>query len=422
MSTDSDAEAMRFLLEGIESEQLDANRAHALRARHIAEAIVAARRRPHVYTTADGDTAAAIAESAVVFELALRLQLSEPAVRSLARTADDASRWLPELWRRAEEGYAALALVDAALAAVYRLTPAPDATPEQAAAARAAIRELDAAAAEWSLTCTDAAFRARVRRRADRLDARAAEVRHAVALADRRVVVESADDGMAWISAFVSMTDALAIKRRLTSTAKHLAKDRAETRSRDQLRADLLAAWLRGTGTPTAVTTKVFVTVPVGVLAGTAADEHGRCTACGGTGRPEQPLLVGHGPIDPLTAKQLFLDAKAFHRVVTDPVRGVVVDLDRRTYRATTSQRDWLVLQHGTCSRDGCTRLALDADIDHEREWSRGGKTDLANERPFCPPDHVRRHRTRFRYRSRPDGTVQVTTPTGFATTPPPPF
>ena len=135
-----------------------------------------------------------------------------------------------------------------------------------------------------------------------------------------------------------------------------------------------------------------------------------------------QAQLVGHGPIDPLTARQAFLDATGFRRVITDPVRGVVLDMDRRTYRPTKAQRDWLILQHGTCARDGCTRLALDADLDHEQAWARGGRTDVGNLRPLCPADHARHHRTRFHYRSREDHTVEVTSPTGFHTTDPPPF
>ncbi|MBS1674622.1 MAG: HNH endonuclease, partial [Actinobacteria bacterium] len=111
-----------------------------------------------------------------------------------------------------------------------------------------------------------------------------------------------------------------------------------------------------------------------------------------------------------------------FRRVITDPVRGVVLDMDRRTYRPTKAQRDWLVLRHGTCARDGCDRLALDADLDHERAWAHGGPTDVGNLRPLCPADHVRNHRTKMIYRPREDHTVQVITPTGFHTTDPPPF
>ncbi|MCS3844843.1 HNH endonuclease signature motif containing protein [Microbacterium sp. AK031] len=86
---------------------------------------------------------------------------------------------------------------------------------------------------------------------------------------------------------------------------------------------------------------------------------------------PREAELVGHDPIDPLTAKQLFLDATAFRRVI----------------------------------------------IDHKTPWAQGGTTDIDELRPLCPRDHVHRHLTRAIYRSRPDNTVQVTTPTGHRPT-----
>ncbi|MGO4681731.1 HNH endonuclease signature motif containing protein, partial [Microbacterium sp. 2MCAF23] len=189
-----------------------------------------------------------------------------------------------------------------------------------------------------------------------------------------------------------------------------------------------------------AVKTTVFVTVPIGLLAGVnpgsafgvaaiagvAATTASAGSSLSPAGNPvasgTEAQLVGHGPIDPATARQAFLDATGFRRVITDPVCGVVLDLDRRTYRPTKAQRDWLVLQHGTCARDGCDRLALDADLDHAQMWSQGGPTDTGNLRPLCPADHVRRHRTRMIYRNRENHTVQVITPTGFRTNDPPPF
>jgi hypothetical protein len=258
------------------------------------------------------------------------------------------------------------------------------------------------------------------------------------------VIVQDDEDGMSWISAYIPTIEALAAKRRLTATAKHLQKDPREMRTRDQIRADLLSEWLRGIGTDRAVQTKVFVTVPVQLLsAGQSHAEPGAqphsaeaTDVVGGLDPATAPdsattsesvslpapvaEIIGHGPIPPLAAKQLFLDAKAFRRVIVDPIRSVVIDMDRRSRRATQAQRDWLMLQHGTCARDGCNRLAQDAEIDHKTPWAQGGNTDLDELRPLCPRDHVVRHRTRLIYRSRPDESVEVVTPTGFRSTAPP--
>lgn len=227
---------------------------------------------------------------------------------------------------------------------------------------------------------------------------------------------------MAWVHVLMPAIDAIAVKRRSTATAKHLQKDAREGRSRDQIRADLASAWLRGVGTPTATKVTVFVTVPVGLIGGVAIGSDGECTLCGGSGAAQQARIAGGDALDPLTAKQLFLDATTYRRLIVDPVQGVVVDLDRRRYRPTKAQRDLLVLTHGTCARDGCDRLALDSDIDHIIEWCRGGRTNLADLRPFCPPDHTTRHRTRIRFHTRSDGSTQVRTPTGFVSERPPPF
>lgn len=414
--------ALAGVLDDLQADQMEANRRAALRADGIHDAIDYALAHPYVYTPLEGAAGVRAAELAVLLDISLRLQISENRIRTDAAVARSAHRHLPALWRRAREGFAPFSLVEATTDAIVRLLPAVHADAAVRAVAAEAIALVDEAASEWVLTLTPAAFRRRLRILIDRLDPRGASTRHRDAFAERRVVIEDDGDGMSWLAVLMTTADALAAKRRLTSSAKHVQKGQRDGRDRDQIRADLASAWLRGVGTPTAVQTRVFVTVPVGVMAGRTADEHGRCTMCGGSGVAEQARVVGGDTIDPLTAKQLFLDAKSFRRVIHDPARGVIVDLDRRRYRPTKAQREWLILQHGTCSRDGCTRLALDADIDHITEWSRGGSTNLRSLRPLCPADHARRHSTAMRFRSRPDGTVQVITPTGFASDEPPPF
>ncbi|MFB8386270.1 DUF222 domain-containing protein [Microbacterium sp. NPDC055910] len=427
-------EILGHLLDAALADHMDANRRLALRAGRIVEAIDTAVRHPYVYTSVEGRAGSNLAERAVIVDIALRLQLSERAVQDVARLVRDARARLPMLWQRAEEGFLSLSLVESAVTGAARLLPPFGACDDERAVSAAALRELDSRAEEWAVTVTPAGFRSRLARLLDTLDARTADARHTAALRDRKVLVEHVGDGMAWVSALVPSIDAVAIKRRLTATAKHLATHPHETRSRDQIRADLLSAWARGIGTPTAVKTKVFVTIPATLLASSSkpgrgsaggVDQAGASTGAGAdvrAGLGESATIVGHGPLSPLAAKQIFLDTNAFHRIITDPISGVILDMDRRTYRPTTAQRDWLTLQHGTCARDGCTRLALDADIDHTTPWAHGGPTNIRQLRPLCPPDHTHRHRTKLAYRTRDNGTVEVTTPTGFTSTEPPPF
>ncbi|WP_033104955.1 HNH endonuclease signature motif containing protein [Microbacterium profundi] len=393
-------------LDDLQCADVDLNRYEARRSARIADAVALARRNPEVYVRGTDKDALGQAERAAVFDIALRLRCSEEYVRGVLFTAEQAMAHLPLLWQQARDGFVSMYLVGRTVGALARVRADFGASEEELDLEREAMRLIDQAASEWALSCPPAAFARRLRTLVDRLDPVGAAERHGRKVRERRVVVHEDEDGMSWFMAYIPTIEAIAAKRRLTSAAKHLQKHPDECRTRDQIRADLCSEWLRGIGTDKAVKTKIFVTIPI---------ERGACRAAA-----RQAEFVGHGPIDPLTAKQLFLDAKAFRRVIIDPIRSVVVDMDRRSRRATQAQREWLILQHGTCARDGCNRLAQDADIDHKTPWASGGKTDIDELRPLCPRDHVHRHLTRAIYRSRPDNSVQVITPTGHESKPTP--
>lgn len=401
----SAVEVAAVLLDDLTCTDNEANRQAARRSERMLDAVGLARRHPEIYTH---DADAAGAERGAVLDIGLRLHISEDQVRATLHTAQWAMAHLPNLWGRAHDGFASLRQVQQALTLLTPLEPPVDAPAEIVEQVHAVYAAVDEAAAEWVLTCPPEAFRRRLKALVDRLSGDLAARRHTRAMADRKVTRADAGDGMTWLTALIPTIEADKIMGRLTATAKHMQKTERAGRTRDQIRADLFTAWLTGQNTPTAVKTKVFLTIPVQLLAGEPVPV-------------EQARIVGGDTIDPLTAKQMFLDATAFHRIVTDPVKGVVIDMDRRRYRPTRAQRDWLILHHGTCSRDGCTRLALDADVDHDRPWAQGGKTNLTDLRPLCPRDHTHRHRTRAIYRTRPDRTVEVTTPTGYTSTAPPP-
>ena len=399
-------EVLGVLLDDVTCSDVDANRYAARQAGRLVSAVEYARRHPEIYTVgADPD----LAERAVILELSLRLRQSQERVRELCSVAETAQRDLPLLWQRARDGFASMHSVGVVVSAARPLA-SPVGAPQEILDAEAdALATLDRAAHDWVTSCSSASLRSKAKKLVDRITGDSAARRHTRAMADRNVSLSPAGDGMSWLTALMPTHEAVAAMRRLSATAKHLQKDRREGRNRDQIRADLLSEWLRGVGTETAVKTKIFVTVPVQLLAGQPVPV-------------EQATIVGGDTIDPLTAKQLFLEARGFHRIITDPIKSVVLDMDRRTYRPTTAQRDWLTVHHGTCARDGCTRLAVDADLDHDRPWADGGTTDITQLRPLCPRDHTLRHRTRLRYRTRPDRTVQVASPSGFTSTAPPPF
>ena len=412
LETRSVEEVLAYRFDDVTRFQYDLNRAAARRAWALADALTFAREHSWIYALPDDPDAEATAQRCAVIEASARFQLAESTVRTLAYTADEARTRLPALWAQAWEGFATMRQVDLAVTLLVGLPDDPD-----------LVAGFDAALAELVLTASAASFRRKARLLARRLTPSDPAADHAVAFTKRRVIVETADDGMSWVHLYIATTDAVAIKRRATATAKHLTKTEGDNRTRDQLRADLTAAWLRGTGTPTAVKTKVFVTVPLNTLAPDARATVRRHTTAGGQDLGSEPRLLGGEPdetLDPLTAVKLVLEAGSFTRVITDPVTGVVLDIDHRSRKVTRAQYEWLILTHGTCTRDGCNRPATDTEIDHWTGYHSPGRgpTNIRNLHPFCEPEHKTKDTTRFTYRRRDDGSVSLESPTGFTTRP----
>ena len=76
----------------------------------------------------------------------------------------------------------------------------------------------------------------------------------------------------------------------------------------------------------------------------------------------------------------------------------------------------------GSCSRSGCNRLAVTADIDHLLDWHYGGRTNVEGLAPACRGDHRLRHAARFTVTKARDGTTTWKSPTGRSYTQDPPF
>ena len=163
-------------------------------------------------------------------EAAARFQLPEAGVRTLAWTAGEARTRLPALWARAWEGFADVADVEYAVKLLLRFG---DDT--------AAVAAFDEYLAQVVMTASPRSFRSKARAAARKLVPGDPAADHARALAERRVIHEKAADGMSWLHIHMSTVDATAVFRRATSTAKHLSRTLRDGRTRDQLRADLLA-------------------------------------------------------------------------------------------------------------------------------------------------------------------------------------
>jgi hypothetical protein len=344
-----------------------------------------------------GDDVVAFSERSAVADLAVRLRMSESAVRVHADRARVLIGSLPSIWAALCEGEAPARNAETAADLAMTLP---------AGAVRTAFDDALVRAARES---NPPRFRDRARRLREELDPTPAVQRHDTARALRRVEVENASDGMMWLSAYLDAADGVLIKRRLDATVLHLATAPDENRTRDQLRADVLTDLLLGGGDGApAVTTTVAVTVPVLSLLGEA----------------ELPgTLEGYGPIDADTARRLAGGARSFQRILTHPITGSVLDIDRTSYRAPADLRRWLQLRDQRCTGPGCGRPARECDLDHREAWADGGGTSAANLAHLCRHHHRLKHEGGWTVRAGPDGTTEWTTPTGHhATVDPPPF
>lgn len=436
-------------LDAAEGAQLQSNRQFAAQLDAFRRAFALADAHPELYLTAETMAAetltpqasgraargprldvAELAARSVAAELSMRLMLPAATIRSRAFEAARCHDLLPRLWGRFRDGLAGYAEVRIALDAIAGLPIPADfrgASAEQRAAAQTAaarLATLDDELTELAGTVPRARFRRRarlLRAKLDQPDETAA--RHARALVQRRLTVESADDGMAWVTLYVSAVDAARIRARVGATATERSGRADETRTLDQLRADVATALLTGEGTPTAVRTEILVMIPALTLIGAgqsggASGAHGIDGAHGPDGvhgtRPYQAAeLEGQGPIDDDTARRLFAEAPTFLRLATDPFTSAPLALDRTRYRVTAAQRRWLAKQYEGCTRPGCTSPVTTTDLDHLTAWAQGGATDVDNLAPTCRTDHTLKHRARFTVTRSADGTISWRSPSG---------
>ena len=420
----SDEFVLRELFRDAESAQFETNRRAARQSEHLADVLEFARAHPGLYVNVDFDPRlhggipplggdAALAERCAVVEASSRLQMTEGEVRSSASLAQQARDQLPRVWQAARDGLISLAHVKAVAAQLLALAGLPD-----------AIDGFDELMRDIAVASTVAGTRRQARALADRLTASTRTERHAAAFARRTVYVEHVADGMSWVSAMVATERAHTIDRELSLTAKQMSVEERDGRTVGQIRADLFADILSG-GDVTRAKTKAFVTIPLDRLAPAARASVRTTTASAAPVASldlnSDCLIPGVGPIDDATAPQLLLDAREFTRVITDPVTGVILDMDRRARKATRAQREWLALVHGTCAGDGCDRLAIDADIDHHCAYHgpERGETNIANLDPFCDPEHALKDTTLLRHHRREDGSIEVSFPSGHRTSNP---
>jgi hypothetical protein len=340
-----------------------------------AEVLDEARRAPHLFVDPQvpmrDDEREEFAARAAVADLAVRLHLSESAVRAGAFDAETLRTRLPRLWAAFWDGELHPVNARAAADLVRSL---PDGVAASAGFDEALVAIVDLAPGR---------FRARARVIRERIHSIPLAERVEAAAQTRGVWIEDDVDGMAYLTMKLRADVAHRAFARIDSAARVLVSADDESRTLAQLRADaagdlLVDAILDGGRVPRVA---VAVTVPVMTLLG-HDDEPG--------------TLEGYGPIDAETARRLAAHAPSFTRLLTHPVTGVLLDVDRGVYRPPADLKRWLQIIDVTCAFPGCTRSARGSDIDHILDRQFDGKTRAGNLVHLCRHHHRLKHMTRW--------------------------
>lgn len=252
-------------------------------------------------------------------------------------------------------------------------------------------------------------FRRELKRLIETADAASMAERHQAALEGRRVDLVSQRDGMATLEIYGPEVELRAIHGRATGMARVIGEAEGETRTRDQLRADVVCDLLIDGSTTVhpeqarGIQATVVVTVPALSLLESAA----------GAGDP--PVVEGVGPIPIDKARELCGGARDWMRVLTHPETGMVLSVGRKQYRPPAALRRLVKWRSDRCMAPGCGVPASLCEVDHNTAWIDGGHTCLENHAPFCKGHHIVKHHGGWVVRQIPDsgGAIEWISPTG---------
>ncbi|MBB3049465.1 hypothetical protein FHS23_000460 [Prauserella isguenensis] len=241
-----------------------------------------------------------------------------------------------------------------------------------------------------------------------KVDPEGAALRAAQRRERRKVEIVHRDDAMASISATLPADAASATYASLDRMARS-ARNHGDARTMDQLRADKLAECVigRSGGRPGSARAEIYVHVDLPTLMGLA----------------ENPAhLAGHGPVPATVARRIAEDpTSTWRRVVTDPLNGAPLEVDRKRYRPTKAVADYVKVRDKECRFPGCHRPAAYVDLDHVTPHGCDGPTCAANLIGLCRHHHVVKHTAGWWFEVEPDGTLHITTPRGACHTSRPP-
>ncbi len=219
---------------------------------------------------------------------------------------------------------------------------------------------------------------------------------------DRRVEMRANPEGTANLLGFDLPPDRVAAVSRYLDQAARKLRRKGESRTMDQLRADVLLDVLEGAHTPLGAPRAGQVHIEVDLA--TLAELNDRAGE-----------LAGFGPVTADLARQLaeqLRDAQ-WSFTITDPHTGDAVCDGTTRRRPLLSQRRRLQARNKHCLWPGCRMPSVDCDMDHRVRHTDGGCGHDHNLAPLCRFHHRMRHQADWTYRRLGTGDIEWTSGTG---------
>ncbi|WP_229229163.1 HNH endonuclease signature motif containing protein [Sinomonas cyclohexanicum] len=257
-----------------------------------------------------------------------------------------------------------------------------------------------AAPADPDRVPTPAALGRRLRRLAEDYADEPLAARKAKAAADRHVDITPAGDGMCHLVALLPLEQGALIDTRLGAIARSLHSP-DEARTINQLRADAFRDLLLGSTppeseSPTGPPPRAPLGSPRAPLGSPRAPLGGvrmqlvvtatEATLTGASRAPGE--ILGYGPIDADTARNLAAQTQSWSRLAVGGKDGAPLSIGRIRYAPTAAMRRFLALRDATCRFPGCDKPSAATDTDHTIEWAHGGTTGVDNLALLCPEHH----------------------------------
>ncbi len=335
-----------------------------------------------------------LATESAAAEIRAALRLTRRTADSELSLALDLRRRLPRVWKLLAAGKIDLRRARAIIHATSHL---PIAT----------AQEVVEQVIDEAPRLTTGQLSVRIRRLCLDADPEQTRDRYQQAIADRRVVAEPTPEGTAHLFGLdLPPHRVAAITRRINQIARSL-RSGAESRTMDQLRADVLLGLLDGSSSDSSTRGgRGSVDIHVDLTTLTELTDHAG-------------ELSGFGPVIADIARQVTdQQSRAEWRyTVTHPDSGQVLYNGITRRRPTAGQRREVEAHNARCVFPGCRMPATDCDIDHRIPYGEGGPTITPNLAPLCRHDHGIRQRAGWVYQTLRDGDHCWTTKLGHTYT-----